>query len=336
MAVTVRSGASPESEDVGLALYQALRSEGSCVPARAVANLGLDEAEAAAAWAELRELGLVRAGRSPEEVDPVEPDTALIGLLERQRTALQTQRDELTAIVRATESLLGRYRPAVLRESAEVEVEVVTGEGRKQQIVNDFNARLSDRAGSMHPGPLPPAEVLVHSLKADAELVERGIKVRAVYTQGINSAPRQRKYLSELSAAGVEVRLAPQVPLDLLIGDMHTTVLPANPDDPSEAMIVVRGAALVRSYSALYEDCWLRSVPYSAKVADRFDSASELTEQHRTTMRLLANGLTDERIARKLGISLRTVSRLVSEVMRYLQAESRFQAGVLAVTHGLI
>jgi DNA-binding NarL/FixJ family response regulator len=30
------------------------------------------------------------------------------------------------------------------------------------------------------------------------------------------------------------------------------------------------------------------------------------------------------------------VSRLVSEIMRYLQADSRFQAGVLAASHGLI
>ncbi|NEA54850.1 hypothetical protein G3I60_12005 [Streptomyces sp. SID13666] len=335
MAVTVRGGAA-ESDDVGLALYQALRDQGSCPPATAAARLGLTATEAATGWAELRELGLIRAGRSPEEVDPVDPDTALISLLDRQRAALQAQREELTAIVRASESLMERYRPAVQRDAAKVEVEIITGDGRKRQMVGDYYATLTTRSRSMHPGPLPPAEVLAESLQGDADMVKRGIRVQAIYTQGINSAPRQRKYLSELASAGVEVRLAPQVPLDLSIGDMHTAILAANPDNPSEAALLVRGTALVRTYSALYEDCWLRSVPYSTKVADRFDSASELTEQHRTAMRLLANGLTDERIARKLGISLRTVSRLVSEVMRYLQAESRFQAGVLAVTHGFI
>lgn len=335
MASAVRSGG-VDAADVGLALYQALRTNGSTAPEKAAAGLGLTEAEAAAGWSELRELGLIRAGRVPEEVDSVEPDTALIGLLARQREAMRTQRDELTAIVQAAENLMERYRPAVLRETAEIEVELVSGDSRKRQLLGDFNARISASTGSMHPGPLPPAEVLIHSLEADSALIARGVKVRAIYGQSINSAPRQRKYLSELAATGVEVRLAAQVPFDLLIADSHSALLTANPESPSDAAIVVRGAALVRSYIALYEDCWLRSVPYSAKAAGGFDMGSELTEQHRTTMRLLANGLTDERIARKLGVSLRTVSRLVSEIMRYLQADSRFQAGVLAAAHGLI
>jgi DNA-binding CsgD family transcriptional regulator len=335
VAGVVRGGGA-DAEDIGLALYQALRANGSTPPDKAAAGLGLTEAEAAMGWSELRKLGLIRPGRFPEEVDSVEPDTALVNLLVRQREALQSQRDALSAIVRDAESLMERYRPAVLRETADIEVELVSGDNRKRQLINDFNARISSSTGSMHPGPLPPAEVLVHSLAADAALIERGIKVRAIYGQSINSAPRQRKYLTELGATGVEVRLAPQVPFDLLIADAHSAILTANPDNPAEAIIVVRGAALIRSYIALYEDCWLRSVPYSAKSSGGFDTDTELTEQHRTTMRLLANGLTDERIARKLGVSLRTVSRLVSEIMRYLQADSRFQAGVLAAAHGLI
>ncbi|SFF35910.1 regulatory protein, luxR family [Actinacidiphila alni] len=335
MAGVVRGGGA-DAEDIGLALYQTLRTNGSIAPEKAAAGIGLTEAEARAGWAELDELGLIRPGRVPEEVDSVEPDTALIGLLARQREALRAQRDELSAIVRAAESLMERYRPAVLRDAAEIEVELLIGDNRKRQSIGDFNARITESTGSMHPGPLPPAEVLVHSLAADSALIERGIKVRAVYGQSINSAPRQRKYLTELSATGVEVRLAPQVPFDLLIADSHSALVSANPDNPSGPAVIVRGAALVRSYLALYEDCWLRAVPYSAKSAGTFEADGELTEQHRTTMRLLANGLTDERIARKLGVSLRTVSRLVSEIMRYLQADSRFQAGVLAAAHGLI
>jgi DNA-binding CsgD family transcriptional regulator len=325
-----------DAGEIGLALYQALRNHGSSVPAKTTAAVGLTEAEAEAGWSELWELGLIRGGRVPEDVDPIEPDTALLGLLARQQESLRTQREELSHMLRAAESLMERYRPTVLRESPEIEVELVTSDERKRQTLAEFNASITASTGSMHPGPLPNSEVLAHSIRADEELVERGIKVRAIYSQSVDSAPRQRKYLAQLSATGVEVRLAPQVPFDLLIGDAHTAFLTANPENPSEAAIVVRGAALLRSYIALYEDCWLRSVPYSAQAVATFDPDGELTEQHRTTMRLLANGLTDERIARKLGVSLRTVSRLVSEVMRYLQADSRFQAGVLAATHGLI
>jgi hypothetical protein len=43
---------------------------------------------------------------------------------------------------------------------------------------------------------------------------------------------------------------------------------------------------------------------------------------------LLAAGLKDEAIARQLGVSLRTVQRRISTVMRGLGARTRFQAGV--------
>jgi DNA-binding NarL/FixJ family response regulator len=335
VAGAVRGGGA-DAADIGLGLYQALRAHGSSVPEKAEDDLGLSGDEAKAGWAELRELGLIRAGQHPDEVDSVDPDTALIGLLARQREALRAQRDDLTAIVQAADALMERYRPAVLREAAEIEVELITRENRKRQFVRDFDATVTESAGSMHPGPLPPSEVLASSIAADSALIERGVRVRAIYSQSINSAPRQRKYLSDLTAVGAEVRLAPQVPFDLLIADTHSALVLSNPEDTGGPAVIVRGPALVRSYVAMYEDCWLRSVPYSAKAEGHSGLEGELTEQHRTTMRLLANGLTDERIARKLGVSLRTVSRLVSEIMRYLQADSRFQAGVLAATHGLI
>lgn len=335
MANSVRGGG-PNAADIGLALYQTLRSQGSVAPDKAAAALGLTDAESEAGWQELAELGLIRPTEGADTVDAVEPDTALVGLLARQRASLQRQRDELTSIVLAAESLMERYRPAVLRENAEIEVELISRDHRQRRFLRDFDATITETASWMHPGPLPSSDVLASSLVADAELIARGVKVRAIYGQSINSAPRQRKYLSDLTAAGVEVRLAAQVPFDLLMADTHSALVLANPEEPSGPAIVIRGPSLVRSYVAMYEDCWLRSIPYGANTTPALESGSELTEQHLTTMRLLANGLTDERIARKLGVSLRTVSRLVSEIMRYLEADSRFQAGVLAAAHGLI
>jgi DNA-binding NarL/FixJ family response regulator len=335
VANAARHGA-PDAADIALALYQALRANGSAPPAATASSLGLTEAEAEVGWTELRQLGLLRTGGNAEEVDSVEPDTALMELLARQRETMRAQSEELSSVVTAAEALIDRYRPAVLREAAEIEVELVTNQNRRRQMVLDFAAAINKSVSSMHPGPLPSSEVLANSLESDRVLLERGVRVRAVYGQSINSAPRQRKYLTDLAATGVEVRLAGQVPFDLLIADSHTALVLHYPSDDWGPAVIVRGSALVRSYVAMYEDCWLRSAPFSASPSNSFEADGELTEQHRTTLRLLANGLTDERIARKLGVSLRTVSRLVSEVMRYLQAESRFQAGVLAANRGLI
>ncbi|SEF88062.1 regulatory protein, luxR family [Actinacidiphila yanglinensis] len=325
-----------DAAGIGLAIYRELLTNGSSEREKVDASLGLTQEESTAGWHELDGLGLIRPSWRTGKMETVEPDTALIGLLARQRATLLAQRDGLTALAEAAETLMERYRPMVTREPGEVEVEVLTGAARRREFVRDFTVTVTEVISSMHPGPLPPPEFLETSLKTDRALIERNIRVRAIYGQSVNSGPRQRKYLTDLAALGAEVRLIPQVPFDLLVADEHSALTPTDPTDPEGPAVVIRGQTLIRSYLAMYEDCWLRSVPITAKPSNGQDDESELTEQHRTTLRLLANGLTDERIARTLGVSLRTVSRLVSEVMRYLDAESRFQAGVLAAANDLI
>jgi DNA-binding CsgD family transcriptional regulator len=51
-------------------------------------------------------------------------------------------------------------------------------------------------------------------------------------------------------------------------------------------------------------------------------------------LRLLADGSKDEAAARALGVSVRTVRRMVADLMRRLDARSRFQAGILAQRRG--
>ncbi|MGW3248842.1 helix-turn-helix domain-containing protein [Streptomyces sp. NPDC001070] len=59
-----------------------------------------------------------------------------------------------------------------------------------------------------------------------------------------------------------------------------------------------------------------------------------LTGQEATTLQLLADGLTDEAIAKRLGVSPRTARRIATDLMERLNARSRFQAGARAVQHG--
>ncbi|MGI5530482.1 response regulator transcription factor [Streptomyces syringium] len=58
-------------------------------------------------------------------------------------------------------------------------------------------------------------------------------------------------------------------------------------------------------------------------------------ELDHTIVRLLAAGLKDEAIARRLGMSLRTARRHIADIMETLGAESRFQAGMLAARAGM-
>ena len=67
--------------------------------------------------------------------------------------------------------------------------------------------------------------------------------------------------------------------------------------------------------------------------ADRRRRA-ELTPRELAILRLLAKGHTDAAIARRLGLSGRTVRRIATGLMSRLDARSRFAAGVHAVQRG--
>ncbi|MGH8795158.1 MAG: LuxR C-terminal-related transcriptional regulator, partial [Stackebrandtia sp.] len=51
---------------------------------------------------------------------------------------------------------------------------------------------------------------------------------------------------------------------------------------------------------------------------------------------MLTAGLPDERIAQRMGISLRTMQRRLSDLLYRLGATTRFQAGIRAATLGWI
>ncbi|RPK62449.1 transcriptional regulator NarL [Streptomyces sp. ADI96-15] len=61
---------------------------------------------------------------------------------------------------------------------------------------------------------------------------------------------------------------------------------------------------------------------------------ADLSEAEREVLRLMCAGCTDEVAARRLGVSLRTVRRMVSRLMARLDARSRFEAGVRAGQRG--
>jgi DNA-binding NarL/FixJ family response regulator len=91
--------------------------------------------------------------------------------------------------------------------------------------------------------------------------------------------------------------------------------------------LIVRQRGIVELATLYFEQLWARAAPLDEPATERSDLRRFLLEQ-------LAAGAQDEQIARRLGLSLRTVRRRVAEVMTELGASSRFQAGVEAARRG--
>ena len=137
-------------------------------------------------------------------------------------------------------------------------------------------------------------------------------------------------YLQWLTGQGAEIRTQPTLPNRMIIYDRRFAMLPINPDDSSVGALLLHGAGVVTALCELFEQTWSSA----QTLGDRQRETPQLTPQEQAVLRLLAQGCTDEVIARRLGISVRTGRRITASLMIRLDARSRFQAGFQAALGG--
>ena len=160
------------------------------------------------------------------------------------------------------------------------------------------------------------------------DVARRGRRSRAIYP--VRALTEARETLQRRAAVGEQIRMLPDVPTRMLvIGSTHA-VLPEPLGFVDEPRTLTRQAGLVQALTLWFELMWERAVPF----ADDDDGDALRPDLRRFLLEQLATGAQDEQIARRLGVSLRTVRRRVAELMTELGSESRFQLGVEAVRRG--
>lgn len=167
--------------------------------------------------------------------------------------------------------------------------------------------------------------------RAVAEAIAAGRTCRAIYpVRALEDAPENLRARAE---AGEQVRIAAVVPTRLAIIGDGVALLQESFGLASSRRLVVREPGVLDAVHALFELYWERAI----EVPGLDNPTGERRRVARTLLlQLLADGAKDERIARTLGWSLRTVRRRVAELMDEFHVETRFQAGVEAVRRGLL
>ncbi|WP_409180072.1 BTAD domain-containing putative transcriptional regulator [Amycolatopsis sp. VS8301801F10] len=138
--------------------------------------------------------------------------------------------------------------------------------------------------------------------------------------------------LGGLAIAGADVRTEAGVPMDALVVDRAAAVLPDERTGSSAAVFRLPG--VVAATAGLFDRIWPDAVPLIPTGLDDRDGAAGLTRRERDLLTLLCSGSTDESAAARLDISVRTVRRMVADIMNRLGARSRFQAGAKAAGRG--
>ena len=198
--------------------------------------------------------------------------------------------------------------------------------------LSTLSASVDSEVMNFSPGKLTEADV-----KAAKEATRRyaggGVKSRSIYLHSALKHPPTIEYLEWLVRHGCELRTTPALPSRMVIFDRKIAVLPMSSEDSREGAVVLYGKATVTAFCSLFDWIWERAIPADPHVGKRDDVGDALEVE---AIWLLAQGYTDETVAKRLGVSPRTSRRIVESMMRRLGARSRFQAGVFAERNGLL
>jgi DNA-binding NarL/FixJ family response regulator len=317
---------SPAANDVDLLDAQAVYRLLATHPGRTVEELAeltdLPTDRAKAAGMLLSKWGLATRNASDGWV-AVDPDTALVTSLSRHQAAAEHHMRLVRNLGEQVGAIVGVFRPEARRQS-DAGFFHYPGRAQRDQALHDLQTSTQETTDSMHRGEITVGmDVLERSLEVDREAVARGIRLRAIYPSSMLNHPQHAAYLRDLAAAGINVRLLPHGPVDMVIFDGHSVLLPGEPRDASRTMLILTGTA-VRTFEVIYEDCWDRATPFGLVVHEAPD---ELDEAERTIASLMLSGLTDDQIARKMAITRRTLQRRIAKLMERWGAKSRFELG---------
>lgn len=156
---------------------------------------------------------------------------------------------------------------------------------------------------------------------------KRGVRNRWLWERSFLEKPGMIEVARDYAAMGEEIRVVSVLPSKLLIIDgeiaiVHVTELTGS--EPLVAGLATRHPELIATFTQLFELLWRSSIP----VFEGLPAVSvDENPQREELLGCLTAGLTDGAIARQLGISPRTLTRRIQEILDELGVETRFQAG---------
>jgi DNA-binding CsgD family transcriptional regulator len=197
-------------------------------------------------------------------------------------------------------------------------------------------ATLRARAGQLVAGAAESACVIAASpaddllggdpdvTPADHVALTAGVRLRKIYPYAVLLDDQLSKRVQEMAEAGSEVRLTARLPPLLVVVDGQIAVIPVMSGGCPDGGVIIRQRTIVAAMMALFAKCWEQSQP----LADT--ETEELSPVETAVIKLLATGAKDDAIARQLGTSVRTIRRIVGNLMRRAGVNSRFAFGVWA------
>ncbi|WP_323180664.1 LuxR C-terminal-related transcriptional regulator [Streptomyces atratus] len=268
---------------------------------------------------------------SPGYLIPVPPETASFDALGPIEEAIARERRTLRSARAALAVFEGLYadahrleQPALTRLSGAA----VIGKALDAGV-----AGCREEVRTAHPGGGRPAHTLEESLPRDLRNLRRGIRQRTIYQHTVRSDRTTLAYIERVTTEGAEVRTLAEVVDRIIVFDRNLAFVPYS-DEPHNALRI-QHPPLVRFLVRHFDEAWARSVPVRPERVP-LRTPVVTSDLQRTILQAVVGGETDDSIARRLGMSRRSVAEHVRRVSGQLGSNSRAQLGYLVATSGLL
>jgi len=312
-----------------IAFYERALGSGEFAPCRIAEELGVPSQRAEQAVVVLRELRLVKpADGGADRLVAVSPEAAQMELLVPLEQEILDSRHRLAGFKGQLSSFAAAFEKQTRTRAEPV---VITGDQEEIEL------RLLEAAQScttevlvMQPCVARETRELRLARPLVLEALRRGAQGRILYPHTARGDSDTRAHLGELLPAGGQVRTTKEVSDRFLVFDRKTAFIPSGEDGE---IAVVYDSTVAAFLAGLHARVWESAVDVDSGAAGYAGTMEELKA---TLLSLLASGAKDEVIARRVGMSERTLRRHVATIMQDLSASSRFQAGVLAARTGLV
>lgn len=162
------------------------------------------------------------------------------------------------------------------------------------------------------------------------EALRAGVRVRALWDEDLFEERGMMEAAREWISQGQEVRIA-KLPAKLVIADANVAciyVTEIAEGVPIASGLVTRHPEVIGILLQLFELLWESAVvPFADREAGAVARTKWGEVDRETVVACLKVGMTDEAMARQLGVSRRTITRRVGALLSELGVRTRFQGG---------
>jgi DNA-binding CsgD family transcriptional regulator len=297
------------------------------------ARLGCSEEAVRSILNRLTELALLRRRQSDSpDVEAVSPMVAMQRLIAREQGFLKQRHQFLRQTHETFSSIYSAYTANATDPDGEHLAERLTGLPGIRRRIEELTACANKEILSMCPAMGSSPALWSVSGPVESAVLARGVEIRSLYDDALAFNTTAQAHSRWLAGIGASVRILPRLPMRAIVIDGETAVIPGNPRNAADGALVIRHESMVLALTALFDATWAQGRPL---LADD-ESEAAWTPHEQAIVRILASGAKDDAAARQLGTSVRTLRRVIANLMARAGVESRFALGIYAAAHNLL